>query len=107
MNVTEHELLRYKNVDYKENQLRIINERFIAKIGIQLSDIKLENIFTSDTLQEYYEIIHMADRLSSERGLEYMSALRQALIISNKTYNLESESLMNSLVQVKKLSMLS
>jgi regulator of protease activity HflC (stomatin/prohibitin superfamily) len=74
--VDEKQLLRIKNIEYRNSQLNEINSDYLHNLGLRITNIVIESIHLDQDMQSFYNTIHQADLLAMNKNLNYSDALK-------------------------------
>ena len=102
--VTEKEIIKMDDSDYKLQQMKKINEGYLQSLGIEISDIVIVFIDISNEMRTFFEILRQADILHEK--MPFNAALEKALLINGKIGQTNFNLAMKGLTQLKRLTAL-
>lgn len=110
--INERELQNIKSAKFRNDQLNQINNDYLNKLGIKITNITIESIHLDNQMESFYTMLRQADVLALERNLNYTDALKTSLVMNNKignnynNINFSSDTLVEGLKQLKRLKVL-
>jgi regulator of protease activity HflC (stomatin/prohibitin superfamily) len=102
--VTEREIIKMDDSDYKIQQIRKINEGYLQNLGIVITDIVIVIIEINSEMRTFFEILRQADILHEK--MSYNEALEKALLINGKVGQTNFNIALKGLTQLKRLTAL-
>ena len=103
--VTEKEIIKMNDSDYKTEQVKLLNQSHLQKFGIEITDVVVTIIEISKEMLMFFEILRQADIL--HENVSYHEALKKALLLNNKIGQTNINLTIQGLTQLKRLTALS
>jgi hypothetical protein len=103
--VTEREIISMNDDGYKAQQVKLLNQSYLQKLGIEITDVIVTIIEISSDMRIFFEILRQADILHGK--LSYHDALEKALLMNGKIGQTNINLAIKGLSQLKRLTALS